>query len=74
MEEVGSAFGTFPPTRPELFAADAMVIADMGSLRPGVPTLTIALRGTAVVIGRGREPSRGRSTAASSAALHRTRC
>jgi acetylornithine deacetylase/succinyl-diaminopimelate desuccinylase-like protein len=49
MEEVGSAFGTFPPTRPELFAADAMVIADMGSLRPGVPTLTIALRGMALV-------------------------
>jgi acetylornithine deacetylase/succinyl-diaminopimelate desuccinylase-like protein len=49
MEEVGSAFGTFPPTRPELFAADAMVIADMGSVRPGVPTLTVALRGMAVV-------------------------
>ena len=49
-EEIGSAFTTFPPTRPELFAADAMVIADMGSLRPGVPTLTIALRGTASVI------------------------
>ena len=27
-----------------------MVIADMGSVRPGVPTLTIALRGMAVVI------------------------
>jgi acetylornithine deacetylase/succinyl-diaminopimelate desuccinylase-like protein len=27
-----------------------MVIADMGSVRPGVPTLTVALRGTAVVI------------------------
>ena len=26
-----------------------MVIADMGSVRPGVPTLTVALRGTAVV-------------------------
>ncbi len=49
-EEIGSAFTTFPPTKPELFAADAMVIADMGSLRPGVPTLTIALRGTASVI------------------------
>ncbi len=44
-EETGSAFTTFPPTRPELFAADAMVIGDMGSVRPGVPTLTIALRG-----------------------------
>jgi acetylornithine deacetylase/succinyl-diaminopimelate desuccinylase-like protein len=48
-EEVGSAFTTFPPSRPELFAADAMVIGDMGSVRPGVPTLTIALRGMAMV-------------------------
>ena len=50
MEEVGSAFGTFPPSRPELFAADAMVIGDMGSFRPGAPTLTVALRGTASVV------------------------
>jgi acetylornithine deacetylase/succinyl-diaminopimelate desuccinylase-like protein len=49
MEEVGSAFATFPPSRPELFAADAMIIGDMGSFRPGVPTLTVALRGVAVV-------------------------
>jgi acetylornithine deacetylase/succinyl-diaminopimelate desuccinylase-like protein len=49
MEEVGSAFSTFPPSRPELFAADAMVIGDMGSFRPGVPTLTVALRGMAMV-------------------------
>jgi acetylornithine deacetylase/succinyl-diaminopimelate desuccinylase-like protein len=49
MEEVGSAFSTFPPTRPELFEADAMVIGDMGSVRPGVPTLTIALRGMAMI-------------------------
>ena len=48
-EETGSAFSTFPPSRPELFAADAMLIADMGSLRPGVPTLTVGLRGMAVV-------------------------
>ncbi len=48
-EETGSAFTTYPPTRPELFAADAMVIGDMGSIRPGVPTLTIGLRGMAVV-------------------------
>jgi acetylornithine deacetylase/succinyl-diaminopimelate desuccinylase-like protein len=40
MEEVGSAFSSFPPSRPDLFAADAMVIGDMGSFRPGVPTLT----------------------------------
>ena len=34
------------PRRP--FACDAMVIADMGSVRPGVPTLTVALRGMAM--------------------------
>jgi acetylornithine deacetylase/succinyl-diaminopimelate desuccinylase-like protein len=48
-EETGSAFTTYPPTAPELFAADAMVIGDMGSIRPGVPTLTIGLRGMGVV-------------------------
>jgi acetylornithine deacetylase/succinyl-diaminopimelate desuccinylase-like protein len=49
MEEVGSAFSTFPPSHPESFAADAMVIGDMGSFRPGVPTLTVALRGMAML-------------------------
>jgi len=50
-EEVGGgALTTYPPTNPDLFSADAMVIADMGSLRPGIPTLTIALRGMANVI------------------------
>ena len=49
-EEVGGgAFATFPTIRPELFDADAMVIGDMGSVRPGVPTLTIALRGMMAV-------------------------
>jgi cysteinylglycine-S-conjugate dipeptidase len=49
-EEVGGgAFATFPTIRPELFRADAMVIGDMGSVRPGVPTLTIALRGMMAV-------------------------
>jgi acetylornithine deacetylase/succinyl-diaminopimelate desuccinylase-like protein len=49
-EEVGGgAFATFPAIRPELFDADAMVIGDMGSVRPGVPTLTIALRGMMAV-------------------------
>jgi len=33
---------------PEDFRADAMVIGDMGSVRPGVPTLTVALRGMAM--------------------------
>jgi acetylornithine deacetylase/succinyl-diaminopimelate desuccinylase-like protein len=49
-EEVGGgAFATFPTVRPELFDADAMVIGDMGSVRPGAPTLTIALRGMMAV-------------------------
>jgi acetylornithine deacetylase/succinyl-diaminopimelate desuccinylase-like protein len=47
-EEVGSALNTYPQEHPDLFRADAMVIADMGSVRPGVPTLTVALRGTAM--------------------------
>ena len=46
---MGSAFNTYPPLDPARFRCDAMVIADMGSVRPGVPTLTVALRGTAVV-------------------------
>lgn len=48
-EEVGSALNTFPTQQPELFQCDAMVICDMGSVRPGVPTLTVGLRGMAVV-------------------------
>lgn len=49
-EEYGSAFDDYPPQHPELFQADAMIIADMGNVRPGVPTLTAALRGDAEVI------------------------
>ncbi len=49
-EEVGSALNTYPPLHPELFRCDAMVICDMGSVRPGAPALTVALRGMAVVI------------------------
>jgi acetylornithine deacetylase/succinyl-diaminopimelate desuccinylase-like protein len=48
-EEVGSPFDHYPPSAPELFQSDAMVIADVGSVRPGVPTLTVALRGSAQV-------------------------
>jgi acetylornithine deacetylase/succinyl-diaminopimelate desuccinylase-like protein len=47
-EEVGSALNAYPQSHPELFRADAMLIADMGSVRPGLPTLTVALRGTAM--------------------------
>jgi len=48
-EEFGSPFDFYPPKDPERFASDAMVIADVGSVRPGVPTLTVALRGSASV-------------------------
>ena len=45
-EEIGSgALTGYPPTDPERFQADALVIGDMGSIRPGMPTLTTALRG-----------------------------
>ncbi len=49
-EESGSPFDYYPPTDPERFACDAMVIADMGNIRPGVPTFTTALRGDAEVM------------------------
>src|SRR4051795_6433508 len=45
-EEIGSGALTSYPAR---FAADALVVGDMGSLSPGVPTLTTALRGMANV-------------------------
>lgn len=48
-EEYGSAFDDYPPTDPGRFAADAMLICDMGNVRPGSPTLTVALRGAADV-------------------------
>lgn len=49
-EEYGSPFDTYPPTRPELFRADAILIGDAGNVRPGVPTLTFALRGYADIV------------------------
>lgn len=54
-EEDGSPFDDYPPRNPELFPADAMVIADIGLLRPGVPTLTVARRGDSEVIVEGPE-------------------
>ena len=51
MEEVGGgAFTTYPPQDPERFASDVMLIADLGNVRPGAPTLTVALRGMANVV------------------------
>jgi acetylornithine deacetylase/succinyl-diaminopimelate desuccinylase-like protein len=49
-EEYGSVFDDYPTTDPGRFACDAMVIADMGNLRPGTPTLTTGLRGVAEVV------------------------
>lgn len=46
-EEVGSPFDLYPIDNPDLFRADAMVIADVGNVRPGSPTITVALRGSA---------------------------
>ena len=49
-EEIGSgALPSYPPTDPEVFRADALIIGDMGSITPGTPTLTTALRGMANV-------------------------
>lgn len=48
-EEYGSPFDVYPTRDPSTFAADVMVIADVGSVRPGVPTMTSALRGSASV-------------------------
>ena len=48
MEEVGGgAFTTYPLRDPERFAADVVIVADLGNVRPGVPTLSVALRGMA---------------------------
>ncbi len=50
-EEIGSgALTSYPPSDPDLFRADALIIGDMGSLSPGTPTLTTALRGMGNVI------------------------
>ena len=49
-EEIGSgAFPGYAAGNPERFRAAVLVIGDMGSISPGVPTLTIALRGMANV-------------------------
>ncbi|MCX4695986.1 M20/M25/M40 family metallo-hydrolase [Streptomyces sp. NBC_01408] len=48
-EEYGSPFGEHPPTDPGRFACDAVVIADLGNLRPGTPTLTTGVRGACEV-------------------------
>lgn len=50
-EEIGSGqLLSYPATDPELFGADTLIIGDMGSISPGTPTLTTALRGMGNVI------------------------
>ena len=45
-EEVGSVLEEgYPSEHPELFAADAILVADGGSIRAGQPSLTVSLRG-----------------------------
>jgi acetylornithine deacetylase/succinyl-diaminopimelate desuccinylase-like protein len=47
-EEVGSPLEDgYPSAHPERFRADAILIADGGSLRAGQPSLTVSLRGDA---------------------------
>jgi acetylornithine deacetylase/succinyl-diaminopimelate desuccinylase-like protein len=47
-EEVGSALEEgYPSRNPEPFRADAILVADGGSIRAGQPSLTVSLRGDA---------------------------
>jgi acetylornithine deacetylase/succinyl-diaminopimelate desuccinylase-like protein len=47
-EEVGSPLEDgYPSQHPEAFRADAIVVADGGSIRAGQPSLTVSLRGDA---------------------------
>jgi cysteinylglycine-S-conjugate dipeptidase len=47
-EEVGSPLDEgYPSQHPDVFRADAIVVADGGSIRPGQPSLTVSLRGDA---------------------------
>lgn len=48
-EEWGGPFAEYPRSNPELFAADAIVVADVGNAALGEPTFTTALRGMAMV-------------------------
>jgi acetylornithine deacetylase/succinyl-diaminopimelate desuccinylase-like protein len=48
-EEWGGPFEEYPRTHPEVFAADAIVVADVGNAALGEPTFTTALRGMGAV-------------------------
>src|SRR5690606_30556478 len=49
-EEVGSPFDDLPLREPDRFRADAIGVGDAGNARPGLPTLTTAIRGVADVV------------------------
>lgn len=50
-EEVGSPLETdYPREHREALRADAMLIADSGSIRPGDPALSVSLRGDAALV------------------------
>ena len=73
-EEVGGgAFTTYPQQDPDRFAADVMLIADLGNVRPGSPTLTVALRGMANVVVEVRTLASAKHSG-STAVPHPTRC
>lgn len=46
-EEYGGKFEDYPRENPDLFAADAIIVADTGNVVIGEPTFTTALRGMA---------------------------
>jgi acetylornithine deacetylase/succinyl-diaminopimelate desuccinylase-like protein len=48
-EEWGGPFEQYPRSHPDVFAADAIVVADVGNARINEPTFTTALRGMAAV-------------------------
>jgi acetylornithine deacetylase/succinyl-diaminopimelate desuccinylase-like protein len=50
-EEVGSPLEDgYPSDHPDIFRADAILVADSGSIRAGQPSLTVSLRGDARVV------------------------
>lgn len=51
-EQGGEGLSHLIETRPELFAADAIMIADAGNVKVGQPTLTTSLRGGGQIVVR----------------------
>ena len=50
-EEVGSPLEEgYPSEHPDIFRADAILVADSGSIRAGQPSLTVSLRGDARIV------------------------